>query len=88
MTKVIHKWTLPSGPGIDVHKMPREHKFLAARAWLKDIDMWFEVDDEHPQVDTLFQTVGTGSEVPEGHTYVTTYFEGPFVWHVYKRDNA
>mgnify|MGYP003657596283 CR=1 FL=1 len=86
MTKVVHKWTLPEGPGSDVHRMPREHKFVGMCTRVGGIDLWFEVDDEHAQADTLFQTIGTGTEIPQAHSHVTTYKVGIFVWHVYKRD--
>ena len=31
-----------------------------------------------------FAVVGTGTSVPDGFRHVGTYFEGAYVWHVYK----
>jgi len=32
--------------------------------------------------------VGTGHDVPDGYTYVDTYNEGPFVWHIFVLETA
>ena len=47
--------------------------------------MWIEGSFNSPKLYVFnFQIIGTGHDVPDGFTYVGTYFEDPFVWHVYK----
>lgn len=31
---------------------------------------------------------GTGHDIPVHHSYVGTYFDGPFVWHVFEDESA
>ena len=50
--------------------------------------LWAEVNPENSVVPVALRIVGTGHEVPEGHHHRWTFFEGPFVWHVYVRDGT
>ena len=34
--------------------------------------------------DHYFDVYGTGHMIPENATYISTFFSGPFVWHVFE----
>jgi hypothetical protein len=46
---------------------------------------WFEVNPEFATILRYFKVVGTGHDVPDGYYFLETYFEDPFVWHLYER---
>ena len=45
--------------------------------------MWIEGTFEGPHFGVTFTVVGTGHPVPAGFDYAGTFFDGPYVWHVY-----
>jgi len=46
--------------------------------------LWAEVDPNFgEEVEHWFTLVPTGAEIKTG-TYIDTFFNGPFVWHLYK----
>jgi hypothetical protein len=65
---------------------------MPARARIVKVDhqdgivtIWAEVgrgSDDH--VRRLFRIYGTGQPIVDDDVYVGTYFEGPYVWHVYE----
>ena len=55
--------------------------------------MWIEgsfhdINNKGVARTVIFTVVGTGHPVPEAFEYVGTYFEGTYVWHVYKERDA
>jgi hypothetical protein len=48
--------------------------------------LWLQVDNDEKHDRQLFvEIVGTGGPVPEAHRYLSTFFDGLYVWHVYWR---
>ncbi len=48
--------------------------------------MWVQLDTSSPTRLVRFYIVGTGHPIPEGVEYCGTYFETPFVWHLFYRE--
>lgn len=48
-----------------------------------DVKVWCEVDPDSPSGGYEFVVVGTGQNVPQHLGHAWTWFEGPFVWHLY-----
>lgn len=44
--------------------------------------IWAVVDPTARQVERTFVVVGTGQDMPEGSSYVASWDDGPFVWHL------
>ncbi len=69
--------------------LPAHAKFLRVNMQDGRTACWFEVDlEECRMIETrTFLIVGTGQIFSEGLTYLQTFFEGPFVWHLYEDVN-
>lgn len=46
--------------------------------------LWCEVDPSGPLEDRYFFVYGTGQDLPPRSLHIGTYFDGPFVWHIYE----
>lgn len=46
--------------------------------------VWALVDSDNPPEVRRFQIFGTGHPLPRGARHVGTYFDEPFVWHVFE----
>lgn len=46
--------------------------------------LWAEYDDAQPSRVAVFYIFGTGASIPSTYNYVGTFFDAPFVWHVYE----
>lgn len=46
--------------------------------------LWIEVDTVAELEERRFTVYGTGHPIGDNATHVGTYFDGPFVWHVYE----
>ncbi len=46
--------------------------------------LWVEVDPDAEQEGRQFRQIGTGHLFEVGSLYIGTWFEGPFVWHLYE----
>lgn len=46
--------------------------------------LWVLVEVGRPEERRMFRTVGTGHDVPGGVKFVGTWFDGPYVWHVFE----
>lgn len=70
--------------------MPIEAKVLTVQPQRHLPTVWAEVDPD--DVDTLprwFTVVGTGHPLPDWEmSYVGTWQDGPFVWHLYLLDEG
>lgn len=49
------------------------------------ITLWAEVDPTAEMVRHFFNVIGTGHKIPPACSYLGSAFDGPFVWHVYRR---
>lgn len=46
--------------------------------------VWIEADPSLDSVPRTFVIVGTGQTIPPQGRHCGTFFDGPFVWHVYE----
>lgn len=46
--------------------------------------LWVEVDTEAEMQVRHFMVIGTGHTIPHGLTYIGTWQDPPFVWHLYE----
>jgi len=66
-------------------EMPAGARVLCAKPKDGGVYLWVLADPKAPFVTRVFEVMATGySTVPKGSTYVDTYFEGSFVWHVFE----
>ncbi len=49
------------------------------------VTIWVELDKEAPVTPRHFAVFGTGHQIPDGWSHCGTFFDGPFVWHVYEQ---
>lgn len=80
----IHKYTANDQHPVRIVKMPTSAKIICAKLIRKSIVFWAEVDSLEPTVSRYFEVVGTGRTVPENSQYRETFFDGPYVWHLYE----
>lgn len=48
--------------------------------------VWMEVDPSEPEVLFHYSIVGTGWKIPGDEEYIGTCLDGPYVWHLYRRN--
>ena len=65
-------------------RMPKGAKLLTLQVQHGMPHLWAEVDPSAEEEKRRFAVVGTGSTLPEPRTYVGTYQNSPFIWHVYE----
>lgn len=69
--------------------MPMEAKVLTVQVQGAIPTVWAEVDDEVDTIDRWFTVVGTGEQLPDWPvSYVGTWQDPPFVWHLYLLDEG
>ena len=85
MRRVVWKYHLSRGRGVDVLELPGGASFVRADMQEGIICIWFLVDRDEPKVERRFSVYGTGQDVPDTANYVGTVMDGPFVWHVFER---
>ena len=86
MSRVIYKYALPGAPneyGAFVVEMPQAAKPLHVNVQNGQRVVWAEVYPGNTPRQHKIIVVGTGKEPPIAKRYLNTFFEGPFVWHVY-----
>ena len=50
--------------------------------------LWMEVETKNEYEEREFAVIGTGHLIPEdAREYVGTYFDHPYVWHMYELEN-
>lgn len=87
MKVVVYKYRIPEsslGRRWTLHMPPGRILLAAARP--EGSVLWAEVDADEPLIDRTFFVVGTGQVIDgadEAH-YLTTWFDGPYVWHLYE----
>ena len=84
MSKTVYKYPLPLRDSKFSLVLPENFKFLCVMFQNELPFMWAEVAEEVSKTEFQFQLFGTGQEIPESATYLTTYSIGPFVLHLYR----
>lgn len=49
---------------------------------------WFELDTDKDCEERIFDIVGTGDSILKGSVHVGSFFQPPFVWHLYERSSV
>lgn len=65
-------------------QIPKGAKVLTAEIQNEKVCIWAEVDTEQVLEHRTFHVYGTGHLIPEQACYVSTVFDGAFVWHIYE----
>lgn len=89
MTKVIYKYQLFT-TYTQTLELPAGAKILKIHTQYEQPCIWAEVDlDTQEKENRTFITVGTGHTIthPNVLKYISTYFNGPYVFHVYEELN-
>ena len=64
--------------------MPRDARILTVQMQAGIPCLWAEVYPDNPVEVRRFAIVSTGCPVPPGVSYIGTWQDGPFVWHLYE----
>lgn len=83
--KTIYKYQV-IGPGERV-RMPADAQIVTGGEQDGMLFVWSLhgiPDDATTYRDRYFEVYGTGHRIPEDATYISTFFSGPFVWHVFE----
>lgn len=89
MSRVIDKY--PLSPA-HLFFLPTNHRVIhfgiIHRAIDRDVQqgtihLWAEVDPDSPKRPFAAVVVPTGEEPPENAKHAWTWFDGPYVWHLY-----
>lgn len=86
MPKVVYKYMVPNERSTPI-EMPVDSKVVHVDLQRGDLMLWVEhgwVDENTPRTKRCFDVFGTGHAIPFESTYVGTFFDGPFVFHVYE----
>jgi len=73
---------LPPGDVITI-KMPPPYVVKVGVQGPK-ICLWAEVNPEEAESEYHYKFVPTGAKITSNMRHVETFFDGPFVWHLYK----
>jgi hypothetical protein len=66
--------------------MPEGYKILHVGEQNRSLFVWALVDPNRLEMPVRFEVHGTGQPFdPEGLEHIGTAFQGPYVWHVFKR---
>ena len=76
--KTIHKYKLGE---LDIW-MPAGAKVVHCAMQGESHCIWALVDIDQQPVQRKFKVIGTGWDVDDNMTYVSTYFEHKYVWHL------
>jgi len=82
---VIYKYPIPSPDAMVALPIGAEVLHVAVQG--TQLCLWARVFPENKSVQRRFVTLGTGHTIPdeEGHlVHLTTFLDGPFVWHVFE----
>ncbi len=88
LQRVIHKYPIPfRGPGAFNLLLPRDASALCVQLQHGQPQVWVWLDQNDPmQESRTFHVVGTGQpvELRKPWRYVSTWQDGPFVWHMFQ----
>lgn len=82
--KTIYKYKIDTDSPKFSIDMPIGWKFIRAQLQNGNPFLWAEVKDGVAKKEVHFQLFGTGHEISDDATYLTTYDQGPFVLHLYQ----
>lgn len=83
--KVVYKYEVP--PSTRLVELPRDSRIVHVGEQLDLLMLWVEhgvPNDNTTYTSRHFDVFGTGGFIPEDSRHVGTFFDGPFVWHVYE----
>jgi hypothetical protein len=83
--KVVYKYEI--APDKRSAEMPLDSKILKVDMQGDALMLWVEhgwVDGNTVRTVRHFEVYGTGQPIPLHTEHVGTFFDGPFVWHVYE----
>lgn len=63
--------------------LPEGWKFMRVNFQGPELMMWAEVEPDAKKDVVHFQCFGTGHDIPDGFKYLTSFDQGPFVYHLY-----
>ena len=78
--RTIHKYPIRA-----TIEMPIGAKIIKVDTQGNEGMFWAEVDTSMPYEQRYFDVIGTGWEVPTGLTYIGSYLQEMYVWHIYER---
>lgn len=83
-SEVIYKYALRDEHCAGYHDLPLGAQIVHAGLQGGGLYLWIKhtTDPAAPKELRSFWLVGTGQEFPAGMTFVGTYFNGAYVWHV------
>jgi len=79
----VYKYPIPRSRSSFSIILPATWKFLRVSFQQENLFLWAEVDPEAVMREYSFSLYGTGHDIGPGRTYLTTYDDGPFVFHLY-----
>ena len=88
MSKMVYKYHLPIGASrkkLRLRSPPGIPPALLGEDPKGDFCVWFEVDDEHHEVERTFFIIPTGYTVSADCFHQGSAVCGDFVWHLYER---
>lgn len=84
MERCVFKYPIPRNrPKFSV-MLPVGYKFLRVNFQDEQLMMWCEVNKDKKAEQANFQCFGTGHPIPPGAEWLTTFDDGPFVFHLYR----
>ncbi len=81
--KKVFKYPIPRNRSKFGVVLPVGYKFIRVSFQDEQLQMWCEVEDNKRSEQANFQCFGTGHEIPLSATWLATYDDGPFVFHLY-----
>jgi hypothetical protein len=82
--RTIYKYPVQRNEQFFSMMVPKDFKFLRI-AWQNErLFLWAEITKDSDPVEQKFALFGTGQDIKPGLTYLATYDDGPFVFHLYR----
>lgn len=79
--RTVYKYRMVEPDGhVYVVPLPEDAEIL----WAEKDWFWAEVHTEYPMQDRKFVVRGTGHPLNDNEYYLSTWFDGPFVWHLFE----
>lgn len=88
--RVIWKYSIAVADGPQSIPIPAGSRIVhtAPQGALGVLSIWALVEDlKAAPSPRTFRVFGTGQTIPDGHVYVGTAVDHPFVWHVFEEVN-
>ena len=85
--RTIYKFPLAEhsdDKGIVHLEIPHKAKILRVDLQNGKSCIWVEFRKDDDKITRKFKVFGTGWDIPYGFDHVATWFEDPFVWHLYE----